>query len=136
MGGFDGISERFWRSLLSVVVAYAVAIQSLLIAVGAIVLYSNWRPTFDPWPILWTYWPLILIFIGAGKIWDSWQRRQNPDARAGGSSMGATIGTCAFVIVLVVLLWHGHRFNRWRGGTVYAMQHQSRSASSPPHVHS
>ena len=34
MGGFDGISERFWRSLLSVVVAHAVAIQSLLIAVA------------------------------------------------------------------------------------------------------
>jgi hypothetical protein len=105
----------------------SLVVPILLIAVGAIVLYSNWRPTFDPWPILWTYWPLILIFIGAGKIWDSWQRRQNPDARAGGSSMGATIGTCAFVIVLVVLLWHGHRFNRWRGGTVYAMQHQSRT---------
>ena len=34
MSGFDGTGERFWRSLLSVVVAYAVAIQSLLIAVG------------------------------------------------------------------------------------------------------
>ena len=41
MGGFDGISERFWRSLLSVVVAYAVAIQSLLIAVGGFSLPSN-----------------------------------------------------------------------------------------------
>jgi hypothetical protein len=99
----------------------------LLITVGAIILYSNWRPTFDPWPILWTYWPLILIFIGAGKIWDSWQRRQNPDASTGGSSTGATVGACAFVIVLVALFWQGHRFKRWRGGTVYAMQHQSRT---------
>src|SRR6516162_11570168 len=33
MNGFDGIGARFWRSLLSIVVAYAVAIQSLLIAV-------------------------------------------------------------------------------------------------------
>jgi hypothetical protein len=32
MRGLDGIRARFWRSLLSVVVAYAVAIQSLLIA--------------------------------------------------------------------------------------------------------
>jgi CYTH domain-containing protein len=97
----------------------------LLIAVGAIVLYSNWRPSFDPWPILWTYWPLILIFVGVGKIWDSWQRRQNPDSRTSGSAMGASLGTIAFVIVLVALLWHGRRFNHWRGGTVYAMQHQS-----------
>ena len=34
MSGFDGIGARFWRSLLSIVVAYAVAIQSLLIAVA------------------------------------------------------------------------------------------------------
>lgn len=97
----------------------------LLITVGAIVLYSNWRPSFDPWPILWTYWPLILIFVGAGKIWDSWQRRQNPDSRTSGSGMGASLGAVAFVIVLVALFWHGKRFNHWRSGTVYAMQHQS-----------
>ena len=41
MGGFDGISERFWRSLLSVVVAYAVAIQSLLIAVAGFSLPAD-----------------------------------------------------------------------------------------------
>ena len=105
----------------------SLAFPILLIAVGAIILYSRWVPAFDPWPILWTYWPLILIFIGAGKIWDSWQRRQHPDAPPSSSSMGATIGACAFVLVLVVLFWHGHRFNRWRGGTVYAMQHQSRT---------
>jgi N-terminal domain of toast_rack, DUF2154 len=97
----------------------------LLIAVGAIILYSNWRPSFDPWPILWTYWPLILVFIGAGKIYDSWQRRKNPDAPTSGSSLGATVGVVAFVIVLVALLGSGRKLNRWRGGTVYAMQHQS-----------
>src|SRR5580693_8215519 len=73
----------------------------LLIAVGAIILYGNWRPSFDPWPILWTYWPLILVFIGAGKIYDSWQRRKNLAAPSSGSSLGATVGA------------------------VYAMQHQS-----------
>src|SRR5580692_3688596 len=97
----------------------------LLITIGAILLYSNWRPSFDPWPVLWTYWPLILIFVGAGKIWDSWQRRQHPDTRSAGSAMGASLGAIAFVIVLVALLWHGRRFNHWRSGTVYAMQHQS-----------
>jgi hypothetical protein len=97
----------------------------LLIAIGAIILYSNWRPSFDPWPVLGTYWPLILIFIGLGKIWDSYQRRQNPDS-ANGSPWGGTIGALAFVIVLVVLLSHGKRVNRWWGsGTAYAMQHQS-----------
>ncbi len=99
----------------------------LLIAIGGIILYSNWQPAFDPWPIFWTYWPLILIFIGAGKIYDSWQRRKNPDAATGGSSIGSSIGAILFVLVLLALLVSGRRFNRWRGGTVYAMQHQSRT---------
>ena len=98
----------------------------LLIALGAIFLYGNWHPSFDPWPILWTYWPLILIFIGLGTIWDHWRRRQNPDA-ARGSSMGASLGTIAFVIILVLLFWHGRNTNHWRGSSVYAMQHQSRT---------
>jgi hypothetical protein len=34
MGEFGGIRRRFGRSLLSVVVAYAIAVQSLLIAIG------------------------------------------------------------------------------------------------------
>ena len=99
----------------------------LLIAAGGMILYSNWRPSFNPWPILWTYWPLILIFVGAGKIYDSWQRQKNPDAPSSGSSVGATVGAVVFVIVLLALLGSGRRFNHWRGGTVYAMQHQSRT---------
>ncbi|HTQ61248.1 MAG TPA: toast rack family protein [Candidatus Solibacter sp.] len=98
----------------------------LLIAIGAIFLYSNWHPNFDPWPILWTYWPLILIFIGVGTIWDHWQRRQNPDAPRG-SSMGANLGVVAFILILVLLLWHGRNIRHWRGESVYAMQHISRS---------
>lgn len=98
----------------------------LLIALGAIFLYANWRPSFDPWPILRTYWPLILIFIGVGKMWDSWQRRQNPDAPRG-TSMGSTIGALAFVVVLVALLWHGRNFSHRFPGSVYAMQHVSRT---------
>lgn len=96
-----------------------------LIALGAIFLYANWHPYFDPWPILWTYWPLILIFIGLGTIWDHWRRRQNPEVPRG-SSLGASIGAVAFVIVLLVLLSHGHRSRRWSGGS-FAMQHQSRT---------
>ena len=34
MNGSDGIGARLWRSLLSVAVAYAIAIQSLMIAVA------------------------------------------------------------------------------------------------------
>jgi hypothetical protein len=97
----------------------------LLIALGAIFLYANWHPFFDPWPILWTYWPLILIFIGLGTIWDHWRRRQNPNASAG-SSAGASLGAIAFVIILILLLGHSRNRTRWYGGS-YAMQHSSRT---------
>ncbi|MGC1484854.1 MAG: toast rack family protein [Candidatus Acidiferrum sp.] len=98
----------------------------LLIALGAIFLYANWHPNFDPWPILWTYWPLILIFIGLGTIWDHWRRRQNPDEPRS-SSTGASLGAIAFVILLLVLLAHGRNFRRWHGSSGYSMQHQSRT---------
>jgi hypothetical protein len=41
MSGFGGIGARFWRPLLSVAVAYAVAIQSLLIAVAGFSLPAD-----------------------------------------------------------------------------------------------
>ena len=86
----------------------------ILIALGSLFLFHNWRPAFDPWPILETYWPLILIFIGMGKVWDATYRSRNPNAPPG-ISIGATIGTLAFVIVLVFLLWHGRSFSRRHG---------------------
>ena len=99
----------------------------LLITVGALILYANWRPSFDPWPVLRTYWPLILVFIGLGMIWDTTQRRQNPGAPGSRFPVGTTIGTLAFVIALVILFWHGRDFTRRHGGSVYAMQHQTRT---------
>ena len=86
----------------------------ILITVGALFLIHNWRPAFDPWPIFATYWPLILILVGLGKVWDNARRKRNPDA-APGASIGPTIGILAFVVVLVVLVWHGRSFAHRRG---------------------
>ncbi len=100
----------------------------VLIAIGGMFLYANWRPAFDPWPILRTYWPLILVFVGLGKMWDATRSRQNPDgtARSGGVSLGATFGALAFVLVLIILLWHGRAFTRDRRH--YGdLQHQTRT---------
>jgi hypothetical protein len=99
----------------------------VLIAIGAMFLYANWRPAFDPWPILRTYWPLILVFIGLGKMWDVTRARQNPDDRPRSSvSLGPTFGALAFVLVLVVLFWHGRGFTRDRHYSS-DLQHLSRT---------
>jgi len=106
----------------------SLVVPIVLIGIGAMFLYANWRPAFDPWPILRTYWPLILVFIGLGKMWDATQRRQNPEGVRRGGSVGTTIGALAFVLVLIILFWHGRAFTRDRrytGGR--DMQHQSRS---------
>jgi hypothetical protein len=52
---------------------------ALLIGLGLLFLYSNFRPGLDPWPLLSRYWPLFLIFLGLGKLWDQF-RRQDPQA--------------------------------------------------------
>jgi len=99
----------------------------VLVTIGAMFLYANWRPAFDPWPILRTYWPLILIFVGLGKMWDVTRARQNPDGTPRSSvSLGPTFGALAFVLVLVVLFWHGRAFTHDRRYSS-DLQHQSRT---------
>ena len=56
----------------------SVVVPLLLIGVGVLFLLTRWYPDFDPWPVLWKYWPLLLIFIGAGMFWDIAQRRRDP----------------------------------------------------------
>ena len=43
----------------------------ILIVLGGLLLFWNVYD-LNPWPILFRYWPLILILIGLGKIWDSY----------------------------------------------------------------
>src|SRR5271168_2257259 len=79
----------------------------VLIIVGGLFLYANWRPEFDPWRILAIYWPLILIFLGLGRIWDNTRRGSTQRY-----SSGLTVGVLAFVVVIGVLLWRRQSFSR------------------------
>lgn len=97
----------------------------LLIVIGALFLYGQFRPDFNPLQVLRTYWPVLLIFLGLGMIWDHSRRQQNPDAPAR-FSMGSTIGALAFILVLVAIFWHGHGFARGRR-RAFAMEHKSQT---------
>ena len=101
------------------------AVPIILIVVGALFLYANYRPGFDPWLVLKTYWPLILIFIGLGKMLDSMRARQNPGGPAG-SSIGVTVAVVALICVLAILLFHGHAFSRKARASSF-MSHESRT---------
>jgi hypothetical protein len=100
----------------------------LLIALGAILLYTQYHPAWDPWPVVNTYWPLILIFVGLGKIWDATRQSRDPNQASGTrrSSIGSTIAVIAFLFVLLALFWHGRAFSRDRDGS-RSIHHEKRT---------
>jgi hypothetical protein len=85
----------------------------LLITIGGLFLYENSHPYFNPWSMLWRYWPLILIFVGLGKIWDNMRRSKDPHAKSDFPT-GSTIGILIFVLILGAVLWKGRAFARHR----------------------
>ena len=51
----------------------------LLVGLGALFLYANLRE-LNPWPLVSRWWPLLLIFLGLGKLWDYFRQRSHPEA--------------------------------------------------------
>jgi N-terminal domain of toast_rack, DUF2154/LiaF transmembrane domain len=80
----------------------------LLIVLGVLFLLLNLYPGFDPWPVIWRYWPLILIFIGLGKIWDSYYAREHSTAPW---VSGTGIAWIILIAFFFLAFWHGGR--RW-----------------------
>ena len=70
----------------------------LLVALGLLFLYSNFRPGLDPWPLLSRYWPVLLIFLGLGKVWDQFRARDG--SQAGRAWLGG--GEIAVILLLVL----------------------------------
>jgi len=85
----------------------------LLIGFGVLVLIWREVPHFHPGPVLWKYWPLLLILVGAGMFFDRAQRHNDPQG-APHVPLGSTLGTVAFLVIMAVLLWH-HRGDRHTG---------------------
>lgn len=70
-----------------------------LVLIGALFLCSNLHPGFDPWTLVSQYWPLLLVFIGLGKLWDYYRYRRDPGTAGGHWFTG---GEIAFIILLVL----------------------------------
>jgi N-terminal domain of toast_rack, DUF2154/Domain of unknown function (DUF5668) len=83
----------------------------ILIVIGAMLLMFKMYPGFNAWWVLWRYWPLILILIGLGKIWDSYYWRHHQ----GDVSSPAISGTgIAWILLLVFFLAMGWQHRGWR----------------------
>ena len=80
----------------------------ILICIGVFFLVANLVPSFDPWLILMRYWPVILIVIGLGKVWDYYAARRD----GGATSISDVSGVLIAVILLMLLLGLGV----WRTG--------------------
>src|SRR5271157_6321087 len=78
----------------------------LLIALGALFLYANHRPDFDVWFFLGRYWPLILIFLGLGKLWDYFWHRSHPDSPRSGEVFGILFAVLILALILAVAVHH------------------------------
>lgn len=86
----------------------------MLIVLGGLILAFNVYPGFDPWPVLLRYWPLILILIGLGKIWDSYYAHQHPDRAIGPWISGTGIAWIILLVFFFFAAWH--RGPMWHGG--------------------
>lgn len=85
----------------------SVVFPLLLIAFGILVLVWREVPNFHPGPVIWKYWPLLLVLVGAGMFFDRAQRHGDPE-NAPRIPIGSTLGTVAFLMILAILIWH-HR---------------------------
>ena len=79
-----------------------------VIAIGVFFLLINLRPGPDVWwYVLSRYWPVIIIIIGLGKMWDAWMDRASSDAGAPRHHSGGPIAVLIIVLLLGLALWRG-----------------------------
>jgi hypothetical protein len=78
----------------------------ILIGVGVIFLVANLMPQFNPWELMLRYWPVILILVGLGKIWDYYAVRRDPSRPEGSEVSGIIIAVVLLVALLALGVWH------------------------------
>src|SRR5208282_6646069 len=93
----------------------------IVIAVGIFFLIINLHPDLDAWSIVRRYWPVLLIAIGLGYIWDALMDRRDSDPNAPRHHSGAPIAA------LLILIFFG--FAIWQGRKSHPVLHQTQDVS-------
>jgi hypothetical protein len=84
-----------------------------IIVIGVFLLIFSLHPDWDIWPIVARYWPVVLIIIGLGKIFDALQFRSNDGTDTGRSNVGLGAAVLAVLgILILVAMLHGGRVVR------------------------
>lgn len=80
----------------------------VLIAIGVLLLVTNMHPGVA-WGLLWHYWPLILIFIGVGQIFDAFIFRERTGAPTTPDHVsGVTVAFVVLILIFGLAVWKGH----------------------------
>lgn len=83
----------------------------VLIFIGVVFLIAQLKPNFDPWRLLWTYWPVLLILLGIAKLWDHMSNRNNPQRGSSSWISGTMIGVVVIVLLVALSSRHSGRAN-------------------------
>jgi len=79
----------------------------IVIAVGIFFLIINLHPDLDAWSIIRRYWPVLLIAIGLGYIWDALMDRRYSEPNAPRHHSGGSVAVLIILIVFSFAVWHG-----------------------------
>jgi hypothetical protein len=81
----------------------------IVVAVGVFFLILNLHPELNAWDIIGRYWPVLLIAIGLGHMWDAWMDRTAPRPDGPRHHSGAPSAVLVILILLGFLVWHGRK---------------------------
>ena len=77
-----------------------------VIAIGVFFLILNLHPDLNAWSIIGRYWPVLLIAMGLGHMWDSWMDRRYSDPGGPRHHSGAPLAVLIILILLGFAVWH------------------------------
>jgi len=88
---------------------------TILIVLGVVLLLMRLYPDFNVWWALWRYWPVILILVGLGKIWDSYYWRSH-EGQGAPWITGTGIAWILLLVFFVFAAWHYGGWRRYDDG--------------------